>query len=242
MIDHIKLRNVLFLDIETVPLFPNYASVPEHMKQLWNHKSTFLSKEPIEPELLYERAGIYAEFGKIICISIGSIEDENGFRSFRVKSFYGDDEKELLEKFTSFLQKHFNKPNQLLCAHNGKEFDFPYMSRRILINGLKLPAILQISGKKPWEVSHLDTLELWKFGDYKHYSSLTLLAAIFDIPTPKDDISGKDVYKVYYQEKDLNRIVEYCQKDVLTVAQIFLKYRCEDLIKDENVFVVKDLF
>jgi 3'-5' exonuclease len=240
MLENIPLQNLLFLDIETVPLHADYAELPEQFKQLWDHKSAFLTKEPISPEHLYERAGIYAEFGKVICISIGIIKSEKGKNSFRVKSFAGENEKEVLENFSKFLNDHYQKPDQLLCAHNGKEFDFPFLSRRILINGLKLPKILHIAGKKPWQVPHLDTLELWKFGDYKHYSSLSLLAAIFNIPTPKDDISGKDVGKVFYKEKNLGRIVEYCQKDVLTVAQIFLKYRCENLIDEKDVVIVKD--
>lgn len=158
-------------------------------------------------------------------------------KSFRLKSFYGNDEKNLLVEFSSLLNKHYNKKESLLCAHNGKEFDYPFIARRILINGLKIPALLNIAGKKPWEVNLLDTMELWKFGDYKNFTSLNLLAAIFNIPTPKDDIDGSDVSRVYYEENNLDRIASYCQKDVLTVAQVFLKFKGEQLIEESQVVI-----
>jgi hypothetical protein len=178
-------------------------------------------------------AGIYAEFGKIICISLGFINGEE----FRIKSFYGDDEKVLLNEFITLVNSNYASPNKLLCAHNGKEFDFPYLARRIILNGLELPSLLDIAGKKPWEVQHLDTMVLWKFGDYKSYTSLALLAHVFDIPTPKDDIQGSDVARVYWEDKDLARIVEYCQKDVLTVVQLLLKFKGMPMIKEENVII-----
>jgi 3'-5' exonuclease len=239
MIDSIKLEDVLFLDIETVPHYQEYGMVPDHLKPLWDHKAGFLSKDGKTPNELYERAGIYAEFGKVICISIGVIiKSKEEPLKIRIKSIAGDSEKDILSEFIDLLNKHYNKPRHLLCAHNGKEFDFPFLSRRIIINGLKLPKILCIAGKKPWEVQHLDTMELWKFGDYKHYSSLNLLAAIFNIEGPKNDISGKDVAKVYYKEKNLKRIVEYCQRDVLTVARILLKYQGDKEISNENVVLI----
>jgi 3'-5' exonuclease len=239
MAEHVNLSDVLFLDIETVPLFSEYSLVPEQFREHWERKSSYIVREPASPEQTYQRAGIYAEFGKIICISTGIIyKGKDKKFKFRIKSFSGDHEKEVLESFINLLNEHYNKPKHLLCAHNGKEFDFPFLARRILINGLKLPKILAIAGKKPWEVPHLDTMELWKFGDYKHYSSLDLLAAIFNIPCPKNDISGKDVAGVYYREKNLKRIVEYCQRDVLTVAQVLLKFRGEDIITEENISVV----
>ena len=233
MLDEIKLSNILFLDIETVPQYPIYAEVSEKFQKLWDEKAkTFRDEKPSDET--YERAGIFAEFGKIICISVGVIT-EKGEKKIRIKSFSGDDEKKLLQEFFEMLTKHFNSAEHVLCAHNGKEFDYPYISRRGLINGLKLPKILDNSGKKPWEVKHLDTLELWKFGDYKHYTSLNLLTAIFDIPSPKDDISGADVAKVYYIENDLPRIVKYCQKDVLALAQLLIRSKGETLILEENV-------
>jgi hypothetical protein len=240
MLEKIDTENILFLDIETVPAYSAYNQLSERMQKLWNKKAERLSlstnapEEMTSPESLYKRAGIYAEFGKIICISVGAFLKGE----FRIKSFSGHDEKALLTEFAELLNKRYNRPEHLLCAHNGKEFDFPYMARRMLVLGIPIPRILDLSGKKPWEVSHLDTMELWKFGDYKNYTSLDLLAAIFDIPTPKDDIDGSQVADVYYNEDDLPRIVHYCTKDVLTVAQIFRRYRGEPLIDESSVVVV----
>jgi len=233
MLDEIKLSNVLFLDIETVPQYSTYSDVPEPFNKLWDEKSKIF-REQETSEDVYSRAGIYSEFGKIICISVGIISEKNG-RKIRLKSFADDNEKVLLENFFDLLNKKFNRNEHVFCAHNGKEFDYPYIARRGLINGLKLPKILDNASKKPWEIKHLDTLELWKFGDYKHYTSLNLLAAVFGIKSPKDDISGADVAKVYYLEKDLPRIVTYCEKDVLTVAQLLLCYKGEPLINEENI-------
>ncbi|MEE4198884.1 MAG: 3'-5' exonuclease [Bacteroidales bacterium] len=236
MLDHIKAENILFLDIETVPQFADFEQVPEAFKQLWDKKSLYFRSDEQSPADVYQRAGIYAEFGKIICISVGIIVPRSEGHYFRLKSFYGEDEKKLLEQFAGMLNKYYAKnKNVYLCAHNGKEFDFPYISRRMLIHGIHLPAILDVAGKKPWEVTFLDTMELWKFGDYKHYTSLNLLTHIFNIPTPKDDIDGSMVADVYWNEQDLDRIVQYCEKDVLAVAQLFLRYQGKPLIKPENV-------
>lgn len=240
MLEKIDLENVLFLDIETVPAFSDYSQLSERMQKLWNKKSERLSTynsplpQQASPEQLYGRAGIYAEFGKIICISVGAYKKGE----FRIKSFSGHDEKALLTEFADLLNKRYNRPEHLLCAHNGKEFDFPYVARRMLVLGITIPSILDLSGKKPWEVNHLDTMELWKFGDYKNFTSLDLLAAIFDIPTPKDDIDGSQVAHVFYEENDLPRIVHYCTKDVLTVAQILRRYRGEALIEESAVVFV----
>jgi uncharacterized protein YprB with RNaseH-like and TPR domain len=233
MLDDLRLENVLFLDIETVPAAPEFEELPDEMKKLWEKKAENLKRnEPdITADQLYDRAGIYAEFGKIVCISCGFV---NG-KEFRMKSFYGDDERILLEEFAQMLHQHYDTDRYLLCAHNGKEFDFPYIARRMLINGVKLPHILDTAGKKPWEVRHLDTMELWKFGDYKHYTTLELLASIFNIPTPKDDIDGSMVGHVYWKEKDLDRIVTYCQKDVITVAQLLHRYMGLPLIKETDI-------
>lgn len=233
MLEKIRIENILFLDIETVPAYATFDQVPEKFQKLWEKKARFLGPKEEEQtaDALYERAGIYAEFGKIVCVSCGFV---NG-NEIRLKSFYGDNEKLLLEEFAEMLLRHYNDNKSLLCAHNGKEFDFPYLARRILVQGIELPSILDLAGKKPWEVRHLDTLELWKFGDYKHYTSLELLAALFDIPTPKDDIDGSQVAHVYWEEKDLDRIAVYCQKDVLTTIQLFRKYLGLPLIRDEFV-------
>jgi len=236
MLNEIAIENILFLDIETVPNSPSYDEVNETFRKLWDKKAENIKRtETDTPETLYPRAGIYAEFGKIICISVGYFRN----KEFRIKSFYGDDEYQLLNQFCKLLTSHFNSKDKFLCGHNGKEFDFPFLSRRILIHGLPIPFILDNAGKKPWEVQHLDTMELWKFGDFKHYTSLELLAAIFDIPTPKDDINGADIHRVYWQEHNLERIRTYCQKDVLTVARLFLKYQQQPGITDEQVVVIE---
>ena len=239
MLDHIKLEDVLFLDIETVPQSPDYHLLDEKSQSLWEHKSASMRKDGQTSENVYERAGIYAEFGKIICISAGFIYHlPDGQLAFRVKSCFDDDESKLLIQFSEMINRFAKQhTNMLLCAHNGKEFDFPYIARRMLINGIKLPAKLDVAGKKPWEVPFLDTMELWRFGDYKSYTSLNLLTHIFKIPSPKDDIDGSQVASVYWQEKNLPRIVRYCEKDVLTVAQLLLRYKGMKLIEVENVNV-----
>lgn len=234
MLKHLKLEEVMFLDIETVPQFSSYGDMPESLKKFWDKKAELVMKDSDTPESFYNRAGIYAEFGKIICISAGFIITQNGVKRFRVKSFFGDVEKELLTGFAAMLNRFEAKPNSSLCAHNGKEFDFPFIARRMLVNGVDLPEMLDVAGKKPWEVKFLDTMDLWKFGDYKHYTSLNLLAQIFNIPSPKDDIDGSQVAEVYYIKKDLNRIVQYCEKDALTVAQLFLRYKNQEIINPEN--------
>ncbi|MEI6593967.1 MAG: 3'-5' exonuclease [Bacteroidota bacterium] len=239
MLEQHDLTKILFLDIETVPQYERYDSLPDKWKYLWDKKSLTLNYNKPEqtPDAVYPRAGIYAEFGKIVCISVGYFNRSGNFWQFRLKSFYGDDEKILLKDFCEMLERYFNNPDNLLCAHNGKEFDYPYISRRCLLNGVTLPNILNLAGKKPWEIQHLDTLELWKFGDYKSFTSLELLAAAFDIPTPKDDIDGSMVWEVYWKEKDLERIKTYCQKDVVTVAQLVLRFRNEKLLDESDVIV-----
>ncbi len=234
MLNKIPLENILFLDIETVPAYPDFDAVPEKFQKLWIKKSVRIrANDDLTPAEVYGQAGIYAEFGKIVCISCGFM---NG-NEVRLKSFYGDDEAILLNEFAGLLRQHYNHPESLLCGHNGKEFDFPYIARRMLINSIELPSILDIAGKKPWEIRHLDTMELWKFGDYKHYTSLELLAAIFDIPTPKDDIDGSEVARVFWQDHDLERIAKYCQKDVLTTIQLFRRYKGLPLIKEEFIVI-----
>ena len=234
---HLKLENILFLDIETVPQEASWDNVSENTKHLFEQKTAYQRKEEIAVEDFYERAGIWAEFGKIICISVGYFVTQKNEKQLRVKSFFGADEKEILEGFKNLLDSHFNRNEHVLCAHNGKEFDFPYIARRGLINGLKIPSILDLAGKKPWEVNHLDTLHLWKFGDYKNYTSLNLLTTIFNIPTPKDDIDGSMVNEVYWKENDLERIANYCQKDVVALTQLFLRFKNEPLISENNVII-----
>jgi len=229
MLKKLPSHKILFLDIETVPEVGKWGELNSEWQTLWTKKVEKQLAENETPEEFYgKRAGILAEFGKIICISCGIITEEN---KIRIKSFYGDNESLILREFNEMLSAKYFDSNLILCAHNGKEFDFPFMARRMIINGIELPQVLDLQGKKPWEILHLDTMELWKFGDYKHYTSLNLLAAVLGIPTPKDDIDGSQVASVYYNDHDLERIKIYCEKDVLTVAQIFRKFRNEALLE-----------
>ena len=228
MIQKIPIENILFLDIETVPQTDTWNNLDSTTQYLWDKKTKSQRKDEIEASDFYEqRAGIMAEFGMIVCISIGMIDNNSG--KLKIKTFSGD-ERNLLISFCEL----FNSPrlnNIILCAHNGKEFDFPYIARRLLINGIQPPIPFQMFGKKPWEIPHIDTMELWKFGDWKSYVSLELLAHIFGIPTPKDDIDGSMVADIYYKEGDIDRIIHYCEKDVLTLANVFRRMRQEDLLK-----------
>jgi DNA polymerase elongation subunit (family B) len=235
MLEQLDLQNLMVLDIETVPQYSSHDQLPAHLQKLWDAKTQYQRKEETAEEF-YGRAGIWAEFGKIICISVG-IFTKDIPTGFRVKSFVGHDERELLVKFALMLKER--QATLVLCAHNGKEFDFPYICRRMLIHGIKLPVQLEIAGKKPWEINHIDTMELWKFGDYKSYTSLSLLTAIFNIPTPKDDIDGSQVGHVYWVDKQLDRISTYCQKDVIATAQLLRRYRGQDLIPDEHITIVE---
>jgi predicted PolB exonuclease-like 3'-5' exonuclease len=233
------LHTILFLDIETVSQYPEFKDVPEDWQQLWRHKAEGINrdKSPLTPEEVYGRAAIYAEFGKIICISCGVLSGPPAERKLSLKSFSGDDEKEVLQQFYELLHKWGSEGQKYLCAHNGKDFDFPYLCRRMIIHGMKIPSVLNLSGKKPWEVQHIDTMELWKFGEYKNFISLNLLAHTLGVPTPKDDIDGSQVGTVYWTERDLPRIVTYCQKDVVTVAQVYLRIHGETLIRPENICI-----
>ena len=236
MLLDLDLSKILFLDIETVPQGASYSQLDEEMATLWNEKAAKLSKDEQSGEEMYERAGIYAEFGKIICISVGVFSlREGGKRQFRMRSFYGHHERLLLREFADMLNGHFNRADNLLCAHNGKEFDFPYIARRMVINRIPIPKILNTVGRKPWEVQHLDTMELWKFGDWKSYTSLKLLTHVLGIPTPKTDIEGKDVARVYYEENDLDRIERYCKRDTLAVAQLLLRFRGEEILNEDQI-------
>ena len=237
MLQKIKSENILFLDIETVPEHSSFNEMNPVLKDLWTQKTEYQRKEEITAEDFYERAGIWAEFGKIICISVGYFVVSDDVRQFRITSFSGE-ERQLLLDFKLLLDQHFFKPYHLLCAHNGKEFDFPFLARRMVIHDIEIPNALNLFGKKPWEIQHLDTMELWKFGDYKNYTSLKLLTTILGIPSPKDDINGSQVAEVYYKNNDLERIVTYCEKDTIAVAQIFLKYRREPLLFENDIIYV----
>lgn len=237
MIYKLQLDNILFLDIETVPEVEYFGDMDSDMQSYFEQKTKYQRKDDFTAEEFYDRAGIWAEFGKIITISVGYFATKDDIRNFRVTSFFGE-EKQILHDFSNLLQNHFNQPQHLLCGHNLKEFDVPFIARRMIINGMRLPVKLDLFGKKPWEIPHIDTLELWKFGDYKHFTSLKLLTKILGIPSPKDDIDGSEVAGVYYKEKNIDRIINYCEKDVIAVAQIFLKLRREDLLVADEILHV----
>lgn len=232
-----QLQHILFLDIETVSITKNYSSLPQRYKPLWDRKAKFLASEDVPVDQTFtDKAAIFAEFGKVVVIGVGFFYyNENRELSFKTKAFYNNDEKQLLSEFKSFIESRFDQNVLRLCAHNGREFDYPYLCRRMLVNSISLPEILRINDKKPWEINHLDTLEMWKFGDKKNYTSLDLLATIFDIPTSKDDIDGSQVGKVYYEENGLERIATYCKKDVAVLAQVFLALTCQPKIEQKNI-------
>lgn len=237
MLSKLPLENILFLDIETVPETAQYSDLDPIKQVLWEDKTQYQRKDEYTAEEFYNRAGIWAEFGKIVCISVGYFKINNDLRTFRVTSFFGE-EINILKDFKTLLSTHFNQPKHLLCAHNGKEFDFPYIARRMIIHQIKLPQKLNLFGKKPWEVPHLDTLELWKFGDYKNYTSLKLLTNVLGIPSPKDDIDGSEVSRVYYEEQNIDRIIKYCEKDTVAVAQILLRLRGDELLHENEIIHV----
>ncbi len=236
MSENININQILFLDIETVPQYQSYENLSDKAKTLWNKKAQKLSQsESDTAEKIYQKAGIYAEFGKVICIAVGFMHEDK----FRVKAFYGNDEKKLLEEFAVMLENFQKRPNAMLCAHNGKEFDFPYLCRRLLINRIDIPKTLNVIGKKPWETSFIDTMDLWRFGDYKSYTSIDLLTTIFDIPTPKDEIDGSMVADYYWNRKDLDTIVKYCRKDVVAVVQLYLRLHNKELVDESNIEFVE---
>lgn len=231
---------ILFLDIETVPSVPDWSALDPTTAKLFTEKTRWEQERNgrSAEELYRERGGILAEFGRIICIGAGTLHKDGGIPKLRVTSFHGDDEKDVLLRFCDLLHKHYNTDDHWLCAHNGKEFDFPWIARRCIVHGIRLPRLLDIGGLKPWEVGHLDTMNLWSFGDRKHFTSLALLTHILGIPTPKDDITGADVARVYYEARDLERIARYCRKDVAATVQLYLRLRGEELLSDTSISMV----
>jgi 3'-5' exonuclease len=241
LINSSGMKHLLVLDIETVPQHSSFNQLNPYWQELWCDKISKTMPENISAEESYlNRASIMAEFGKVICISTGIFYEDKGKRlCFKLKSLSGDTEAEILNQFVELVNTYSRLHKDFQFAgHNIKEFDIPYLCRRMVINNIALPEYLQLSGKKPWETQMTDTLQLWKFGDYKHYTSLKLLAACLGVDGPKDDMDGSMVREVYYEQKDLQRIVEYCQKDVITVAQVLLRLSNMPVIPEENIFIV----
>lgn len=234
------LSKILFLDIETVPAVREFSELDERSAKLFGDKTRFEQERSgkTAEEIYVERGGILAEFGKIICISVGGLKRAGSGHALRVTSFHGDDERDVLLRSVDLLNKNYNTDDHWLCGHNGKEFDFPWIARRCIVHGIKLPKLLDVGGLKPWEVGFLDTMSMWSFGDRKNFTSLALLTHILGIPTPKDDITGADVARVYYEDKDLERIATYCKKDVVATVQLFLRLRGEAVVPEEHVTLV----
>jgi len=235
------LENLILIDIETVPQSPQFDLLDQTWKQLWEEKTQrSLPDFTSAAEFYPQRAGVMAEFAKIVCISMGYFHKQGNQLQLRIKSFYGDDEKSVLQNFITTVNQIDTKNSKWCFAgHNIKEFDIPFICRRLLINNLPLPAYLDFQNMKPWDTNIVDTFQYWRFGDYKNYTSLKLLAAALGVPSPKDDIDGSMVAEVYWKEKNIERIATYCQKDVLTTANIILRFKNLPLLKEEEVVMVK---
>lgn len=237
-----KFKNLLFIDIETVALTSDFDKLPERLKPLWEYKSKYIAKSEINnyKAIFEEKAAIYAEFGKIIVVGLGYIyNNEQNEYCLKVKSLFNSDEKQLLTDFCNLISAKFGQQNLQLVAHNGLEFDFPYLCRRLIINSIEIPKVLQVQGKKPWEITHIDTLELWKFGDRKSYTSLELLAASLDLPTSKTELDGSKVNYTYYKEQNIQKIADYCSKDVVVLTQIYLRLINEQVIEEKNIYIAE---
>ena len=224
------LKEILFIDIETAPIQPEYGMLTEAMQAEWVKKTKFVKSQTegiADPSVVFnERAGIFSEFAKVVCIGFGSLHNQENRWKMRLKSLVNDNEQILLTAFCEMLNRFVaHNKNMQFCGHNIKEFDMPFLCRRMVINGVPLPPCLDLAGKKPWEVSHIDTMEMWKFGDHKNFTSLSLLAEVFGIPSPKSDLDGSMVGTVYWKDKDLERIGRYCLQDVLTTAKVYLRLK-----------------
>lgn len=234
--------SILFFDIETVSECERFDELSERSQSLWTKKAKRISSDMSADEAYANRAGIFAEYAKVVCISVGFLHQVNDTWKLKLKSFYGDDEYLLLSDFASFLRdKVPTTAIHSLCGHNIREFDIPFLCRRMLINRIDIPDMIDLRDTKPWERAHIiDTLQSWKFGDYKNYTSLDTLCNVFGIDSPKDAISGADVHRVYYEDDDLSSIVHYCEKDVFAVMQVYLAMY--NVIVDEEIVPVSVTF
>jgi DNA polymerase elongation subunit (family B) len=237
----ISLENLFLLDIETVSSKENFHLLEVEWKDLWVEKiKRNLHPDMTAEDLYIQKAAILAEFARVVCISYAYLKKENEDWEIRIKSIYGHDEKELLMEFSQTILKLPSKKKQwIFTGHNIKEFDIPFLCRRMLANQLSIPQQMDFQNQKPWDTPILDTLQLWRFGDYKNYTSLKLLAAVLGVPSPKDDIDGSQVGNVYWKENDLERIARYCEKDVLTLGNIMLRFHGLPLLKENQIMLVK---
>ncbi|MDQ2719787.1 MAG: ribonuclease H-like domain-containing protein [Bacteroidota bacterium] len=236
----IAIENLFLIDIETVSEKEHFHFLDDEWKDLWKEKNIKNLPLNTSAEEYYPmRAAILAEFAKIVCISFGYFKKENNEWQLRIKSVCSENESDILSQFIATLkQLHSNNQQWIFTGHNIKEFDVPFLCRRMLVNGISIPPYIDFQNMKPWETPVLDTLHLWRFGDYKHYTSLKLLAAALGVPSPKDDIDGSMVGDVFWKEKNLKRISDYCQKDVVTVANVMLRFKGLPLLKDEQIIFV----
>jgi hypothetical protein len=237
----IKPENLLLIDIETVPLQHSFGDLSPKMQTLWSKKSALIDAENPEPSSTFEqRAGIYAEFGKIVCIGLGYFVNVKGSYTLKIKSIASHEEKAILEEFKLVCNKFFKSSEKQFCGHNIREFDIPYICRRSFINQISLPDVLSdLQYKKPWENPMLDTLQFWKFGEYKNFTSVDLLSTVLAIESPKGDIDGSDVARVYWQENDLDRIVTYCNRDIVTVGQILMRLNGMNLLNEDEITYIQ---
>lgn len=240
-----NLKRILFVDIETATCASNYGELDDDLKLFWrlrqeryNHKDAYLSEEELW-QTFNDKAAIYAEYARVVCISMGVLTSDDEGAEFRVKNLFATEEYDLLTQFADILNAHYYDPfSAFICGHNIREFDIPFLCRRFIINGIPLPSFINITGQKPWQVHHLlDTLDLWKFGDYKHYSSLDLLCKVLSVDSPKGEMSGKDVSGRYW-EGHLDEIVKYCEKDVIATARIYLRCIGHQLFTDDQIISV----
>jgi 3'-5' exonuclease len=236
------MYDAFFIDIETVPAQSEFRLLDPEWQSLWIGKLSKTMPENFSPDETYqEKAGIMAEFGRIVCIGSGYFSEDKTTRKalFKVRAVAGEDEKALLTEWIGMVDKfHALFPAFRFVGHNIKEFDVPYICRRLMALGLPLPKYLQISGMKPWETNLVDTMHQWRFGDTRHYVSLNLLARVLGIPTPKDDIDGSQVQEVFYKDGDLSRIKKYCMKDVITTARVIQRFRGQPPVEEADIVVV----
>ena len=237
-----QLTGILFIDIETVPIEQDYIHLTESLQKEWIRKTKILknvSDENPDPAALFnDRAGVFSEFAKVVCIGIGSLYEDGGMWKMRLKSLVNDDEKILLNDLCNVITRFSAAHKDFrFCGHNIKEFDIPFLCRRMIINAMSIPNCMQVQGKKPWEVNHIDTMDMWRFGDYKNFTSLSLLAAVLGIPSPKSDLDGSMVGTTYWDEKDLARIGRYCLQDVYTSAKVYLRLAGIHNIDPQPIFV-----
>lgn len=245
---HINHEDLIIIDIETASIHPDFQHMDDVWKNLWEEKVARSLPEKITAAEFYPlRAGVMAEFSKIICISMGYFNREESLH-MRVKSFYGHDEGVLLKGFLATLNKIENiNNNWCFAGHNIKEFDIPFICRRLLVNGIALPKYLDFQNMKPWETNIVDTFQYWRFGDYKNFTSLKLLAATMGVPSPKDDIDGSMVGELYWsgdeeqRASNLKRIAVYCQKDVVTTGNIILRFKNLEMVHPDDIDIVESV-